>query len=262
MFDDRKVGINIIVPKYDLTGQTYGRLTVLRQAEDIVYNNHHYTAWWCKCSCGNPNEVLARGKDLKDGFKQSCGCLPRERLKKYNEYDLSGDFGRGWTNKGEEFWFDKDDYDLIKDYCWHTASNGYFIAKFGKKHITISRLIMGVLDEDWTEIVVDHINGNIMDNRRGNLRIGTPSNNSMNSSKNKNNTSGVVGVYKIQRTGKWKSKIILNRKQIDLGNFDNFDDAVAARKAAEEKYFGEWSYDNSRGVKKEGSANDIQENVQ
>ena len=36
-----------------------------------------------------------------------------------NVYDLSGEYGIGYTLKGEPFWFDLEDYDLIKDYCWH-----------------------------------------------------------------------------------------------------------------------------------------------
>ena len=38
---------------------------------------------------------------------------------------------------------------------------------------------------------------------------------------------------------------MLNYKRMHLGDFDEFEDAVDARKQAEEKYFGEFSYDNS-----------------
>ena len=38
----------------------------------------------------------------------------------------------------------------------------------------------------------------------------------------------------------------INYKKINLGAFDNKDDAIKARKEAEKKYFGEWSYDNSQ----------------
>lgn len=64
-------------PKYDLTGQRFGRLTVLR-----LYNRRqqpcgkHYYTWWCKCDCGNEKE--APGRSLKNGHVQSCGCLHRE----------------------------------------------------------------------------------------------------------------------------------------------------------------------------------------
>ena len=43
----------------------------------------------------------------------------------------------------------------------------------------------------------------------------------------------------------WRAEIKINIKTIYLGFFNNKDDAIAARKSAEEKYFGEYSYDNS-----------------
>ena len=44
---------------------------------------------------------------------------------KYNKYDLLGSFGVGWTtNTNKEFWFDLEDYDKIKDYCWAENNNG------------------------------------------------------------------------------------------------------------------------------------------
>ncbi len=49
----------------------------------------------------------------------------------------------------------------------------------------------------------------------------------------------------------WRARIFINGKGIHLGRFTNFDEAVKARKRAEEKYFGEYSYDNSM---KEGVA--------
>jgi hypothetical protein len=57
------------------------------------------------------------------------------------------------------------------------------------------------------------------------------------------NISGVAGVRFENK--KWVAYIKVNYKKIWLGAFDNFEDAVNARKVAEEKYFGEYSYDNS-----------------
>ena len=44
---------------------------------------------------------------------------------------------------------------------------------------------------------------------------------------------------------KWIANITLNKKRIQLGGFENLEDAIKARKQAEERYFGEYSYDNS-----------------
>ena len=60
------------------------------------------------------------------------------------------------------------------------------------------------------------------------------------------NTSGVTGVCFDKRINKWYAQIkVKNKKRITLGYFTNFEEAVVARKEAEQKYFGEYSYDNS-----------------
>lgn len=95
---------------------------------------------------------------------------------------------------------------------------------------------------------IDHKDGELSrkDNRKSNLRIATRSQNQMNKGKQKNNKSGVVGVGWHKTSGKWAAYIAVDNKQIHLGLFDNFEDAVKARKEAEDKYFGEFSYDNSQ----------------
>ena len=61
----------------DLTGMTFGRLTVIERAE----NKNGHIAWRCKCSCGN--ECIVFGVNLKNGNTQSCGCLMREKFTKH-----------------------------------------------------------------------------------------------------------------------------------------------------------------------------------
>lgn len=56
----------------DLTGQKFGRLTVIEKAE----NKGKYTAWICKCECGE--NVIVRSDHLKSGFTKSCGCLRKK----------------------------------------------------------------------------------------------------------------------------------------------------------------------------------------
>ncbi len=95
---------------------------------------------------------------------------------------------------------------------------------------------------------VDHIHGieTRNDNRKYNLRIGTHSENQMNQPTYSTNTSGVTGVCKGKRGHGWYATINCNGKAIYLGQCDTFEEAVQRRKEAEEKYFGEWSYDNSQ----------------
>lgn len=58
----------------------------------------------------------------------------------------------------------------------------------------------------------------------------------------------VSGVLFCNTTKKWKAIIKVNYKEIQLGTFTEFEDAVIARKQAEEKYFGKYSYDNSMKI--------------
>ena len=84
--------------------------------------------------------------------------------------------------------------------------------------------------------------------RKCNLRIVTRSQNGMNRGVQSNNKTGVTGVTFYEPYDKWNSQIVLNGKHINLGYFSDFEDAVKARKEAEEKYFREYSYDNSQKI--------------
>lgn len=65
--------------KIDLTGQHFGRLTVL----NYVGNRK----WECKCDCGNTK--IIRGDSLRNGYTNSCGCITKEFAGKKAE-DLTG----------------------------------------------------------------------------------------------------------------------------------------------------------------------------
>lgn len=169
-------------------------------------------------------------------------------IQKNNQIDFdSEDYAIGYTLKGEPFWFDKEDYDKIKDYCWFYDKKGYVTAteKKTKKTIFLHVLIMSPVP---LNMVVDHKkhpprNEHKYDNRKLNLEIKTQSQNMMNASLSSNNTSGVKGVSWSNNEQKWKARICINNKQIHLGTFANKEDAILARKNAEEKYFGRYNYD-------------------
>lgn len=75
----------------DLTGNKYGRLTVIKRAE----NQGKKKMWLCKCDCGN--EKIVRADSLKNGSIKSCGCFLKESTSKRKFKDLIGlKFGR-WT---------------------------------------------------------------------------------------------------------------------------------------------------------------------
>ena len=118
----------------------------------------------------------------------------------------------------------------------HTLKKGRYLAYHrARKTIYLHRAIMNCPDDR----VVDHINGNTFDNRRVNLRICDTADNIRNRVVlNKNNTSGKRGVFYNKRRDFWEARIKHNRKEIHLGRFATFEEAVSVRKEAEAKYFG------------------------
>tara|TARA_R110000787_G_scaffold186433_1_gene298135 strand:- start:620 stop:1135 length:516 start_codon:yes stop_codon:yes gene_type:complete len=80
---------------------------------------------------------------------------------------------------------------------------------------------------------LDHINQNKRDNSIDNLRIVNSQLNGRNRSINKNNKSGVMGVFFCNTRKKWKAQIKFNMKQSTIGYFSCFFDAVCARKSKE-----------------------------
>lgn len=188
---------------------------------------------------------MTRGKTL------SCGCKLGENisksLKRENRYELNDDYGIGYTYDNQPFYFDIEDYELIKSYCWHVDHAGYLCASISttenfKSTIKMHRLIMNMTDPT---LPIDHINHHVNDNRKKNLRIVTTQKNSWNKRKLDSNTSGRTGVYFNKRDSKWIAQIGYDDKVYVLGRFVDYEDAVNARLLAENKLFGEYSYENS-----------------
>ena len=113
----------------DLTGQKFGRLTVLYQTEDYVSpKGIHYAQYHCICNCDKHNEVDVLASHLQGHKVKSCGCLYKESNKRYNTFDLTTQqYGIGYTTNGQEFYFDLEDYDLIKDYMWYIDKARYVV---------------------------------------------------------------------------------------------------------------------------------------
>lgn len=82
---------------------------------------------------------------------------------KRNKYTFVDDYVVGYTKRGYEFYFDKNDYDIVSQYYWLKKSNGVIVRKdkFGKE-FSMHHLIMG-------EGIYVHKNGNKADNRKENL---------------------------------------------------------------------------------------------
>ena len=90
--------------------------------------------------------------------------------------------------------------------------------------------------------VVDHINGDGLDNRRENLRIASYSQNSANRGTDIDNKSGYKGVIKIKN--KWAAKLNYKRKTIYIGSFDTAELAARAYDEKAREIWGEFSQTN------------------
>jgi hypothetical protein len=141
------------------------------------------------------------------------------------------------TKKGEEIFIDYEDFEKVKKYCWCISKTGYPVANINHKVTKLHRYILNLKD---SKTIVDHINRNPLDNRKCNLRICSALENARNSSVSKNNKTGRLGIS-LTPQGKYRARIMVNRKEIRLGNYEKIEDAIEARKQAEKKYFKEFA---------------------
>lgn len=92
-------------------------------------------------------------------------------------------------------------------------------------------------------MLVDHIDGNPLNNCRNNLRICNDCQNHQNKKTQSNNTSGHKGVWWHKNYNMWCVQIQTNKEKIIIGYFNDFKEAVKARKEAETLYHKEYSND-------------------
>ena len=102
------------MPLKDLTGERYGRLTVIKR----VKNDKPYgSKWLCKCDCGN--EIIVLSNNLRRGNTQSCGCLKQELRTEHDK----------WGTKVYKVW------DNMRSRCLNPKATGY--KNWGGRGITI-----------------------------------------------------------------------------------------------------------------------------
>ena len=113
--------------------------------------------------------------------------------------------------------------------------NGYIDIKINGERHKAHRLAWLYVYGEWPMFQLDHINQIKYDNRICNLRKSDYLSNSKNCPIHSHNKSGVMGVRK-NKNGTWSSYIKVNKKQIWLGSFSKKEDAISARRSAEEKH--------------------------
>lgn len=224
----RKYNTELIRKKYNISGQIFERLTVIKQVESYVSpKGYKQSQWLCKCECGT--ELIVTAQRLKSKNTKSCGCLKKELLKKTK------------TKHNKSYTKEYKAYYSIKNRCYNPKDAHYNY--YGKKNIKMC--------DKWLENVenfindvgpapskihsIDRINpdGNYEPN---NVRWATQTVQNINKKITTRNKSGTIGVHYSKTSKKWQAVIAVNKKKIHLGYFNKIEDAITARKNAEEIY--------------------------
>lgn len=193
----------------------------------------------CKCSvCENNAVSMFGGKPYcnKHWLRlYNNGTTDKIKRKTTNTYITHDNYVEIITKKNETILVDLDDFDKVKDFSWCVSSQGYAVANIGG----IVRKINWVIYPKIKHFVQDHINGNKLDNRKCNLRNCTSHENSLNCGNTQNRVMP-KGIRKT-KSGKYNVRIMFNRKEHHLGNYDTLEKAIEVRKEAENKYFGDYA---------------------
>lgn len=162
------------------------------------------------------------------------------------------------SNKISEFIIDFDDIEIVKYHKWRLSHNHVVT---GSGALGTQRELSWVImhldnrDEKNKNIVIDHVDGNPLNNRKSNLRISTQAQNVINKKFMSTNTNGFIGVsYKKDRNC-YDPEIRLGYVRCHLGQVKSMEEAVYKRMIAEELVFGEFCNEAEHNKKLEFTKN-------
>jgi hypothetical protein len=155
--------------------------------------------------------------------------LTQEYIKNILNYDeLTGEFTARLKRKNLN----------IGDKAGTIMQTGYVCLSIDDKKYTGHEIAWLYVTGKFPKETIDHIDGNRANNVFSNLREATYSQNSSNRGLQSNNTSGVKGVCWDKATNKWRARVKLNNKYINLGRFSDISKAEEVVRQAREKYHG------------------------
>jgi len=140
---------------------------------------------------------------------------------------------------------DDEDYDFLMQWSWH-VNDGRYIKRTENyykpcgKRTTRAIYLHRIVNDTPEDLVTDHIDGDILNNQKSNLRSCTNSQNQMNR-KPIAFSSKYKGVHWYKRGKKWKATISINGKSKSLGSFLCEKEAANSYNKAAIEYFGEFA---------------------
>ena len=233
--------------EYIVCKKHYDQLEKYGQIIDSTPRVHKKPIEIC-CICGGRKDGEFKNKPYCTKHllqMQRHGKILERTIYDSNEYILYDDFAEVimYDKDGNKSGVTKVDLDVVEDlkqfkiYSKMHGTKQYATINMpdGRK-VRLNRYLMGLTNTDiyTTEQVVDHINGDSMDNRKSNLRICTQKQNSQN-----NRKPGVfTGVNYNKQNGKWVARISHNYKSKQLGTFKTQAEALLCRIKAEKEIIG------------------------
>lgn len=136
---------------------------------------------------------------------------------------------------------DKEDYEWLSRYKWYASESGgkFYACRKNRRAVYMHREIVGAPKG----MVVDHIDGNELNNRRSNLRVCTVSQNHQNRRRT-GGRSKYKGVHLDKKLNKWVAAITLKGRYFHIGYFDDEREAARAYDKKATALFGEFAYLN------------------
>ena len=218
--------------------------------------NKTYNLYGYKGVCSkHMHQILKYGKPLDNN--------PRT-TKDLNDYRIEGDIVifNVYNQKNEkidDFIIDLDDIEKVKYHKWRKSHNHIVTGLPAKgNQRDLSHIVLDITQEEIKNkhLVVDHINGNTMDNRKRNLRICSQSENVLNKSFMSNNTSNFIGVSYRKDRDRYDPEIRKNNIRCHLGYTIDIKEAVYKRLYAEKILFKDFANQNEI-KKKENYVKDL-----